>query len=168
MHTHKTSKIYQFDVHILSVIVWTVGIIIGIYAGSFISNPLSTAIYHSCSVRNTYFVPAAIVPLALTFLAARYSLQGMIYPILFFKAFFDGVILLALSHCFGSASWLMGVPALFADRVSTAILLYYSVRCLEDRTYRALFWFLAFLFVTICLLLLDHYVISDILILCMR
>lgn len=168
MHTHKLSKIYCCDVHTLSVIIWTVGLITGIYVGTFISESLASAIYHSCFVKNSCFVPMAILPITLTFIAVRFSLRGMIYPILFFKAFFDGVILLAVGRCFGSASWLIGIPALFSDRVSVVFLLHYSIRCLTDRSYRFGFWYFIFLLLTMGMILLDHHLISGNLISWMR
>ncbi len=168
MHTHKLSKIYRLDVHTLSVIVWAAGLIAGIYAGASISESLSAAVYRSCFTKNSFFVPAAILPITLTFIAAKYSLHGMIYPILFFKAFLDGVILLSLGRCFGSASWLMGIPILFSDRISTVLLLYYSIRCLGDKSYRFQLRYVTFLLVTIGMILLDHYLISGNLIFWMR
>lgn len=168
MHTHKLSQIYRLDVHTLSVIFWTVGLIAGIYAGASISESLSAAVFRSFFTRNSFFIPAAILPITLTFFVAKYSLHGMIYPILFLKAFLDGVILLSLGRCFGSASWLLGMPALFSDRVSTVFWLYYSIRCLEDKSYRFQRWYFAFLLVTIGTILLDHYLISGNLIFWMR
>ena len=160
MHTHKLSKICSYDVHTLSVIIWTIGLIAGIYAGVSISESLSSSIYHSCFAKNSFFVPAAFLPITLTFVAAKYALHGMIYPILFFKAFLDGVIFLSVGRCFGSAAWLMGIPALFSDRVSTVLFLHYSVRCLSDKSYRFQWWYAIFLLLTVCMIFLDRYLIS--------
>ena len=160
MHTHKRSRLYLCDIHILTITIWTVGILAGIYVGVLLGDSLSSAIRNSCFRGGAIFVPSAILPITLIFIVRRYSLGGLIYPILFCKAFLDGVMLIGIAASFGSASWLMGIPVLFSDRVATVFLLFYSVRCLEERAYRFQLWYFLFLLLLIGAILIDYYLVS--------
>ena len=55
---------------------------------------------------------------------------------------------------------LLGIPALFSDRVSTVLFLHYSVRCLSDKSYRFQWWYAIFLLLTVCMIFLERYLIS--------
>ena len=161
MHTRKLSQIYRIDVHTLAIVVWALGLVAGIYLGTFVSDSLSAAIYNSCFQNSFFFIPAAVLPITLVFIVSGHSMKGLIYPILFFKALTDGIILFAIGRCFGSASWLMGIFVLFSDRVATVFLLYYAIRILEDRSYRIHFWYFMILLFTVAAMVLDRYFISS-------
>ena len=161
MHTHKLSQVYRIDASTLSVSAWTLGLIAGIYLGTLASDSISAAIYNSCFQKSFFFVPAAVLPISLVYIVSRCSMRGLIYPILFFKALTDGIILFAIGRCFGSASWLMGIFVLFSDRVATVFLLYYAIRIFEDRNYRIHFWYFMILLFTVAAMVLDRYFISS-------
>lgn len=160
MHTRKLSKIYMCDVHTLSVLIWTAGLTLGIYAGSFICEPLAVSVYRTCFSKSALLIPSAVLPITLVWLASKYAMGGLIYLLLFGKAFLDGAIFLAVGHSFGSAAWLMGIPVLFSDRIATIFFLYYSVCCLGNKHYRFTAWYFAFVLLIIGAILLDYFLIS--------
>ncbi len=160
MHTHKPSKIFKCDTHTLAVLLCTAGLTLGIFAGGFISDPLAVALRNLCNAHSVLLVPSAVLPITLVWFASKYAMGGLVYMILFGKAFLDGVIFFAMGCSFGSAAWLMGVPILLSDRFGTVVFLYYSCRCLEDKNYRCQLWYFVFMLLIIGLILFDYYLIS--------
>ena len=142
------------------VLCWSFGLSFGIYVGTSLSDILSVLLRSSCYTGSTLIVPAAIIPITLVWIASRHSMSGFIYPILFLKAFFDGIVLLGIAEAFGSAAWLMGLLALMTDRFATVILLYYASRCLQTdaRNSDKLFFVLILLIIVISVF--DYFLIS--------
>jgi len=148
------------DKYVSLVLCWSLGLSLGIYTGKPFCGMLSTFLRASCYFHNAFLVPVALLPITLIWFAAKRSAPGLIFPVLFLKAFGDGFLLLAIAAAFGSASWLMGILVFFTDRIATIFLAFFSVLCLDSNDYHIDRWYFAFLFLIIAVLVFDHFYIS--------
>lgn len=152
----------SFNTHkcTLLIFAWSIGLTLGICAEPRISGMLPSCLMNACFSNSTLVVPSALVPITLVWLVTKYSMHGLIYPILFCKAYFDGLLFCAIGVTFGSASWLMGILLLFTDRLATVFLICFSIQCLYGCNYRINRWYVAFLLLIVSGMATDYFCIS--------
>ena len=163
MQFHKTSQYLLTKRYIWIVLLWSVGITTGLCFGvSFVSHfPPCLRGISLCD--GALFVPAALIPISLAWIVFRFKMVGLIYPILFAKAFLDGLILLGIAETFASASWIMGVCMFFAEKIATFIFIYYSLRCIQERKQYIDRCYILCMLVIAAVIAFDYFCISAIL-----
>ncbi len=164
MQTHSFRNYFPNEPSLYIVAVWSIGLCLGIWIGQEVSYPLSGYLSLACSRPASPVVVASVLPLILIWLSVWRTSPGLIFPVLFMKAFLDGILLIAVSRAFGTASWLLAPMLLFSDRISTFILLFASAKYLTGDLVSHHRWFFLCFVVLICVLLIDYLCVSPCLI----
>lgn len=160
MQKHNIRNYFPSDPSLYIIAVWIVGLCLGIWVGQDVSYLLSSYLYLACFRVGSPIAIMAVLPLVLVFLAVWRKSSGLVFPILFLKAFADGIVLIAVAQAFGSASWLLGPLLLFSDRVSTFILIWSCAKCLDGSFISHRKWFFLCITTVISVSLIDYLFIS--------
>jgi hypothetical protein len=154
----------QLDSQICLVLWYTIGLTLGLYAGFCISNPVSTYLYEAAHFVGAWPVVTTVLPLLFVWFFLWRDLPGLIYPVMFLKAFADGIIFIGIAHAFGSAAWLLGLLLIASDRIATVIQLWFASRILEGKEANLHRSFLLCLTAIISTVIFDRLVIAPYLI----
>ena len=160
MQVHNIRKFSHMDPLVLITLCWSLGLCLGVWVGPEVSPPLAQFLQQACSHGSGFIVLSAVLPLVLIWLAFWRTSAGLLYPVLFLKAFMDGVMLIAISCAFGSSAWLVGSMLLLSDRVGTFVLLYISAFCAGSQRFSSHKPFVISLIAVSVVCLLDHLYIS--------
>lgn len=161
MHLHKDAlKFLCFDRQTVLVLCWSIGLTLGIYFGFEIASPISSYLWQAGRTALKFPIITTVFPIVLIWLFVWRALPGMIYPIIFMKAFTDGIVMVGIAYAFGSATWLFGPIYLISDRLATVICLFFAARCLESGGFKMHRCFALCLATTITASLLDYAFIS--------
>ena len=165
MHIHNQSyRCLHMNHQTCFVLCWSIGLTIGLCAGFGNSLSFSCYLYQAANHLPAWPIVTTILPILAVWFCLFQNLPGLIYPIMFLKAFADGVIFVCISYAFGSATWLLGPLLIASDRAATVIQLWFASRFLEgtgDKLHRT---FLFCLLMIIAAIMLDHFVIAPYLI----
>lgn len=160
MQSRKMLQLLMSEKYIWFILAWSVGLSFGIYTGASFSGHLSSFFRNVCLSADTFIVPSAILPISIVLIAYRCAMPGLIYPILFSKAFLDGSILLGIALAFSSASWLMGFLLFFTDRIATCFLIYFSAQCLQKDNHNIDRLYVTFMVLIAAVIVVDYFCIS--------
>ena len=160
MQVHNIRKFTHMDPLVLITMCWSLGLCLGVWCGLEVSQPLAQFLQQACRYSGGYIVLSAVFPLVLIWLAFWRSSSGLLYPVLFFKAFMDGVMVMAISCAFGSSAWMIGSMLLLSDRVGSFALLYTSAFCAGSQRFSSHKPFVISLIAVSAVCLLDHLYIS--------
>ena len=150
----------QLDPQTCFVLCWSFGLTLGLYAGFCALSPISGYLYESALSVGTWPVATTILPILLVWFFLWRGLPGLVYPVMFLKAFSDGIVLIALAYAFGSATWLLSPLLIASDRIATVILLWFASRFLEGNESKLHSAFLFCLSATIAAIIFDQFVIA--------
>ena len=116
----------------LLVLIWSAGISLGLIFGDSDPGVLPDCLMTTLSAPVTIGVLLSSLPLIIGLLLLRFSLQYLIFPLLFLKAFFDGFLMMTASVAFGSALWIIYWPLFFSERCINFWFLWLS-SCIPNR-----------------------------------
>ena len=153
-------KDLQLDCQTCFVLCWSIGLTLGLYTGFCFSNSVSACLFEAAHFVGAWPVITTVLPILFIWFFLWRCLPGLIYPVMFLKAFADGLVLIGLSRAFGSATWLFGPLLIASDRIASVIQLWFASRFLsgsEGKLHRA---FLLCLSAIIAAIILDHFVIA--------
>ncbi len=154
----------QLDPQTCFVLCWSIGLTLGLYAGFCALSPMSDYLYASALSVGAWPVATTILPFLLVWFFLWRDLPGLVYPVMFLKAFADGLVLIGISRAFGSAAWLFAPLLIAADRIATVIQLWFAARYLAGRDANLHRSFLLCLSAIIAAIFFDYFVIAPYLI----
>ncbi|MBE6982743.1 MAG: hypothetical protein E7435_00430 [Ruminococcaceae bacterium] len=134
MQVHnQVCKVVRLDGQTIFVLCWSLGLTLGAYTGFYVGRYFSEYLYQAGYMMGGLPIFTTILPLLLMWFAAWHTLYGLIFPIMFMKAFTDGLVMVSLSCAFGSATWLFCPLLLLSDRIATVVQLLFAAQCLGGK-----------------------------------
>ena len=154
----------QLDPQTCLVLCCSIGLTLGLYAGFCVSNSISAYFFKAAHLVGAWPVVTTVLPILFVWFFLWRDLPGLIYPVMFLKAFADGIIFIGIAHAFGSAAWLSGLLLIAADRIATFIQLWFASRFLEGKEANLHRSFLLCLTAIIAAIIFDYLVVAPYLI----
>ena len=153
----------------LLTILWSLGMCGGLISGYPIRHLLGRYYYGSClaDIRFINLFISAGLPFVFATVLGVLNRPHLLYVLVFFVSYFDGISYFPLWSAFGSASWLVGWMLFFSRRFTMPLFIWYCLRRLSQKAETIGNLAISY-FGTLLICLFDYYLIAPQLLLMMN